>query len=73
MVRTNISPNDPPEEHPTIGLIGMGAMGAMYAMQLSKAGWKKYRYSLINISSSHLLYIWPLESASVTFPTNLTP
>ncbi|KAG1767543.1 hypothetical protein EDD22DRAFT_949995 [Suillus occidentalis] len=41
MVRTNISPNDPPEEHPTIGLIGMGAMGAMYAMQLSKAGWKK--------------------------------
>ncbi|OJA07871.1 hypothetical protein AZE42_08267, partial [Rhizopogon vesiculosus] len=41
MVRTNVSPNDPPEEHPTIGLIGMGAMGAMYARQLSKAGWKR--------------------------------
>lgn len=41
MVRTNISPNDPAEEHPTIGLIGMGAMGAMYAKHLSKAGWKK--------------------------------
>ncbi|KAG1719935.1 hypothetical protein EDB19DRAFT_1780103 [Suillus lakei] len=41
MLRTNISPNDPAEEHPTIGLIGMGAMGAMYAKHLSKAGWKK--------------------------------
>ena len=41
MIRTNVSPNDPPEEHPTIGLIGMGAMGAMYARELSKAGWKK--------------------------------
>lgn len=41
MVRTNVSPNDPVDEHPTIGLIGMGAMGAMYANLLSKAGWKK--------------------------------
>ncbi|KAG2102577.1 uncharacterized protein F5147DRAFT_754320 [Suillus discolor] len=41
MFRTNVSPNDPAEEHPTIGLIGMGAMGAMYAKHLSKAGWKK--------------------------------
>ncbi|KAG1804600.1 6-phosphogluconate dehydrogenase, partial [Suillus variegatus] len=41
MFRTNVSPNDPAEEHPTIGLIGMGAMGAMYAKHLSNAGWKK--------------------------------
>ncbi|KAG2136081.1 uncharacterized protein EDB93DRAFT_1254064 [Suillus bovinus] len=41
MVRIDVSPNDPAEEQPTIGLIGMGAMGAMYAKHLSKAGWKK--------------------------------
>jgi hypothetical protein len=60
MVRTDISPNDPAEEHPTIGLIGMGAMGAMYARHLSKAGWKKYFiFAYINISSSHI-YIFGL-------------
>ncbi|KAG1752284.1 uncharacterized protein EDB91DRAFT_1101562 [Suillus paluster] len=41
MLRTNLSPNDPVDQHPTIGLIGMGAMGAMYATHLSNAGWKK--------------------------------
>ncbi|KAE9400592.1 putative TYR1-prephenate dehydrogenase [Gymnopus androsaceus JB14] len=35
------SPDDPYEEQPTLGLIGMGAMGKMYAKYLSKAGWKK--------------------------------
>ncbi|KIJ59091.1 hypothetical protein HYDPIDRAFT_118849 [Hydnomerulius pinastri MD-312] len=41
MVRTNVSPNDPIEDQPIIGLIGMGAMGTMYAKHLSEAGWKK--------------------------------
>ncbi|KAL0577506.1 prephenate dehydrogenase (NADP(+)) [Marasmius crinis-equi] len=36
-----VSPNDPVETQPTLGLIGMGAMGKMYANLLSKAGWKK--------------------------------
>ncbi|KAF8911912.1 Prephenate dehydrogenase [Mucidula mucida] len=37
----NVSPNDPLDQQPTIGLIGMGAMGSMYAKVLSQAGWKK--------------------------------
>ncbi|KAH7910192.1 hypothetical protein BJ138DRAFT_1088132 [Hygrophoropsis aurantiaca] len=37
----NITPNDPIDQQPTIGLIGMGAMGAMYVKYLSEAGWKK--------------------------------
>jgi prephenate dehydrogenase (NADP+) len=37
----NVSPNDPVEKQPSIGLIGMGAMGRMYAKLLSLAGWKK--------------------------------
>ncbi|KAL4066099.1 hypothetical protein V8B97DRAFT_1933931 [Scleroderma yunnanense] len=41
MIRANVSPSDPIEQQPTIGLIGMGAMGSMYAKHLSDAGWKK--------------------------------
>lgn len=36
------APDDPVEQQPAIGLIGMGAMGKMYAQYLSQAGWKKY-------------------------------
>ncbi|KAF5350762.1 hypothetical protein D9758_010367 [Tetrapyrgos nigripes] len=36
-----LSPNDPAELQPTIGIIGMGAMGRMYANLWSTAGWKK--------------------------------
>ncbi|EJD37025.1 prephenate dehydrogenase [Auricularia subglabra TFB-10046 SS5] len=35
------SPNDPVEQHPVIGLIGMGEMGRMYAHRLSAAGWRR--------------------------------
>jgi prephenate dehydrogenase (NADP+) len=67
MIRTNVSPNDPPEEHPTIGLIGMGAMGAMYARELSKAGWKKsnrlfiyLHHHLISFFFSHRISVCDL-------------
>ncbi|OBZ65734.1 putative prephenate dehydrogenase [NADP(+)] [Grifola frondosa] len=40
-VRPDVTPNSPPDEHPAIGLIGMGAMGTMYAKYLADAGWKK--------------------------------
>jgi prephenate dehydrogenase (NADP+) len=40
-MRTDVSPELPSDEQPTIGLIGMGAMGRMYAQYLSAAGWKK--------------------------------
>ncbi|KAI0780502.1 Prephenate dehydrogenase [Trametes elegans] len=40
-INPNVTPGSPPEEHPAIGLIGMGAMGNMYARCLSQAGWKK--------------------------------
>jgi len=57
MIRTNVSPNDPPEEHPAIGLIGMGAMGAMYARELSKAGWKKSKpFVYLPASSPNILF-----------------
>ncbi|THU96192.1 prephenate dehydrogenase [Dendrothele bispora CBS 962.96] len=38
---SSLAPNDPSEQQPTIGIIGMGAMGRMYANHLAKAGWKK--------------------------------
>ncbi|THU84230.1 Prephenate dehydrogenase [Dendrothele bispora CBS 962.96] len=38
---SNVRPEDPAEEQPVIGLIGMGAMGKMYASLLAKAGWKR--------------------------------
>ncbi|KAF9264094.1 Prephenate dehydrogenase [Marasmius fiardii PR-910] len=41
MAHNIVSPNDPIETQPTIGLIGMGAMGSMYANIFSEAGWKK--------------------------------
>ncbi|KAI0689773.1 prephenate dehydrogenase [Cytidiella melzeri] len=41
MVNPNVTPDSPVEEHPAIGLIGMGAMGTMYAKCLSAAGWKR--------------------------------
>lgn len=41
-IRPDVTPNDPVEEQPAIGLIGMGGMGMMYAKYLSAAGWKKY-------------------------------
>ncbi|KAI0267399.1 prephenate dehydrogenase [Gloeopeniophorella convolvens] len=41
MVRSDVTPDVPVDEQPTIGLIGMGAMGKMYAKCLSAAGWKK--------------------------------
>lgn len=34
-------PNDPLEQQPTIGIIGMGAMGKMYANEFARTGWKK--------------------------------
>ncbi|OBZ65706.1 putative prephenate dehydrogenase [NADP(+)] [Grifola frondosa] len=40
-VRPDVTPKSPPEEHPAIGLIGMGAMGTMYAKYLADAGWEK--------------------------------
>lgn len=42
MVQPNVTPNSPIEDHPIIGLIGMGAMGRMYAKYLSEAGWERY-------------------------------
>jgi len=41
MIRSDVTPDAPIDEQPTIGLIGMGAMGRMYAKYLSAAGWKK--------------------------------
>jgi prephenate dehydrogenase (NADP+) len=41
MVGSDVTPDAPVDEQPTIGLIGMGAMGRMYAKYLSDAGWKK--------------------------------
>ncbi|KAJ3724839.1 prephenate dehydrogenase [Lentinula raphanica] len=41
MFSSTVSPNDPIESQPTIGIIGMGAMGKMYAKLFAKAGWKK--------------------------------
>lgn len=41
MIRPDVTPQDPIDEQPTIGLIGMGGMGTMYAKYLSEAGWKK--------------------------------
>ena len=41
MVRPDVTPNDPFDEQPVIGLIGMGEMGKMYAKHLSKAGWMR--------------------------------
>ncbi|EGN95329.1 hypothetical protein SERLA73DRAFT_187631 [Serpula lacrymans var. lacrymans S7.3] len=41
MASTEITQNDPIQDQPTIGLIGMGAMGTMYTKYLSEAGWKK--------------------------------
>lgn len=49
MVKSNVYPQDPIEDQPAIGLIGMGGMGNMYAKYLSAAGWKKY---LILISTA---------------------
>ncbi len=40
-VRPNVSPSDPVENQPAIGLIGMGMMGSMYARHFSRTGWKK--------------------------------
>ena len=40
-ILVDVTPNDPKEEQPVIGLIGMGAMGKMYAEHLSRAGWKR--------------------------------
>ncbi|KAI8989839.1 Prephenate dehydrogenase [Trametes punicea] len=40
-IKSDVTPESPAEDHPAIGLIGMGAMGSMYASLLSKAGWKK--------------------------------
>ncbi|KAF8295429.1 prephenate dehydrogenase [Clavulina sp. PMI_390] len=36
-----LSPSDPVDQQPCIGLIGMGDMGSMYARHLSSAGWGK--------------------------------
>ena len=41
MPNSNVTPQDPVEDQPAIGLIGMGGMGNMYAKYLSAAGWKK--------------------------------
>ncbi|CAL1705426.1 unnamed protein product [Somion occarium] len=41
MVKSNVTPEDPIDVQPAIGLIGMGGMGTMYAKYLSAAGWKK--------------------------------
>ncbi|KAI0080513.1 Prephenate dehydrogenase [Panus rudis PR-1116 ss-1] len=41
MIQPEVTPNDPVENQPAIGLIGMGGMGTMYAKYLSAAGWKK--------------------------------
>ncbi|THG99619.1 hypothetical protein EW145_g7229, partial [Phellinidium pouzarii] len=40
-IRTDVTPDTPASEQPTIGLIGMGEMGRMYATHMSRAGWKK--------------------------------
>lgn len=49
MFSSTVSPNDPIEDQPTIGIIGMGAMGKMYAKLFAKAGWKKYTSQLCRI------------------------
>lgn len=41
MIRSDVTPQDPIDEQPAIGLIGMGGMGTMYAKSLASAGWKK--------------------------------
>jgi prephenate dehydrogenase (NADP+) len=52
--RFNVSPSDPVDQHPVIGLIGMGAMGKMYVKHLSAGGWNKYAVSHSLISNSPL-------------------
>ena len=42
MMRPDVSPDDPVDHQPVIGVIGMGAMGRLYATHLSAAGWKRF-------------------------------
>ncbi|KAG6896543.1 hypothetical protein C0992_007539 [Termitomyces sp. T32_za158] len=51
MIDANVSPSNPRDAQPTIGLIGMGAMGRMYANLLSEAGWLKI--NVCDIPSKH--------------------
>lgn len=46
-IRVDVTPQDPDDEQPVIGLIGMGAMGRMYAEHLSYAGWKRCVWLLL--------------------------
>ncbi|KIK64959.1 hypothetical protein GYMLUDRAFT_39359 [Collybiopsis luxurians FD-317 M1] len=68
MFSLTVSPKDPIEHQPAIGIIGMGAMGKMYAKLLAKAGWKKIHvcdrpenfetlreYCLSNIPNVHVM------------------
>ena len=52
MFSLTVSPKDPIEHQPAIGIIGMGAMGKMYAKLLAKAGWKKYRFVSLGSDSN---------------------
>ena len=42
---SDVSPDDPVDQQPVIGLIGMGDMGRMYVKHLSSGGWKRYAHS----------------------------
>ena len=53
-IRPDVTPHDPIEEQPAIGLIGMGGMGTMYAKHLSAAGWQKYVTSFFISESYHV-------------------
>ena len=68
MLRSDITPDAPLDEQPTIGLIGMGEMGRMYAKRLSQAGWGKY--GLFALAFSVRAHIRGLESMSATSRRN---
>lgn len=53
MVNIRVSPSDPLEQQPCIGLIGMGDMGSMYVRHLSNAGWKKCVSSAFSVFLEH--------------------
>lgn len=42
MVRFDVTPDAPADEHPAIGVIGMGSMGTMYVKYLAAGGWKRF-------------------------------
>ena len=68
MIRPDVTPQDPIDEQPAIGLIGMGGMGTMYAKSLASAGWKKWARSTFSpcLPPTYGVVYTILESTYVT-------